>query len=464
MNLFSELSINSVLQSNLAKHGFVHPTPVQSKAIPPALAGRDVVATAQTGTGKTLAFVLPLLESLMSGRKRPGVQAIILSPTRELAIQIQETFLKVAEGTGIRSACVVGGMNERPQLDAIKRGAQVLIGTPGRLEDFLQRKLVQPFFNRVLVLDEADRMLDMGFLPSIQRIVAAIPAQRQTLFFSATIEKSVAHLVDRYLNDPVRVAIGSTSEASAQVELHAYEIAKEAKFEMLVHLLEQDPAGTFLVFARTKHGADRLARQLERAGYDAAAIHGNRTQSQRNNALKGFQSGEHRILVATDVASRGIHVDSISHVVNFDLPQAPEDFIHRVGRTGRAGSTGIASTFVAHGERGEVRRIEKEINARLERQSIPARVAAVRGTEGPAYGSGAESGGRPTGSRPTGSRPTGGQPTGGQPTGGRPTGGAPARRSRSTGAPSTASRGSSRPSGNRGGSAPRSNGMANHAA
>ncbi len=444
MNLFSELSINSVLQSNLAKHGFVHPTPVQSKAIPPALAGSDVVATAQTGTGKTLAFVLPLLESLMNGRKRPGVQAIILSPTRELAIQIQETFLKVAEGTGIRSACVVGGMNERPQLDAIKRGAQVLIGTPGRLEDFLQRKLVQPFFNRVLVLDEADRMLDMGFLPSIQRIVEALPAQRQTLFFSATIEKSVAHLVDRYLTDPVRIAIGSTTEASAQVELHAYEISKDAKLEMLVHLLEQDPSGTFLVFARTKHGADRLARQLERAGYDAAAIHGNRTQSQRNNALKGFQSGEHRILVATDVASRGIHVDSISHVVNFDLPQAPEDFIHRVGRTGRAGSTGIASTFVAHGERGEVRRIEKEINARLERQTIPARVAAVRGTEAPA-GSGADYGGRPTG----GSPPRGGRPAGSASSAGR--GAAP-------------SRSTSRPPSRRGSAAPRKSNFAGHAA
>lgn len=184
MNLFSELPINSALQSNLAKHGFVQPTPVQSKAIPPALAGRDVVATAQTGTGKTLAFVLPLLESLMSGRRRPGVQAIILSPTRELALQIQETYVKLAEGTGIRAACIVGGMNERPQLDAVKRGAQVLIATPGRLEDFLQRRLVQPFFNRILILDEADRMLDMGFLPSIQRIIAAIPPQRQTMFFS----------------------------------------------------------------------------------------------------------------------------------------------------------------------------------------------------------------------------------------------------------------------------------------
>lgn len=370
-----------MLQSNLAKHGFVQPTPVQSKAIPPALAGRDVVATAQTGTGKTLAFVLPLLESLLTGRRRAGVQAIILSPTRELAIQIQDTYVKLAEGTGIRAACIVGGMNERPQLDAIKRGAQVLIATPGRLEDFLQRKLVQPFFNRFLILDEADRMLDMGFLPAIQRIVAAIPAQRQTMFFSATIEKSVAHLVDRYLNDPVKIAIGPTTEASAQVELHSYEVSKDAKFEMLRHLLEQD-TGTFLVFSRTKHGADRLARQLERAGFDAAAIHGNRTQSQRNNALKGFQSGEHRVLVATDVASRGIHVDGISHVVNFDLPQVPEDFIHRVGRTGRAGLTGIASTFLTPGERGEVRRIEKELNTRLERQQVPDKVASVRSTEG----------------------------------------------------------------------------------
>lgn len=380
MTHFSDLHLCSVLQSNLAKHKFVQPTPVQSKAIPPALEGRDVVATAQTGTGKTLAFVLPMLESLMQGRRRPGVQAIVLSPTRELALQIQDTFTKVAAGTGISSAAIVGGMNERPQLDAIKRGAQVLIATPGRLEDFLERKLVQPFFNRILVLDEADRMLDMGFLPSIQRIIGAIPAQRQTMLFSATLEKSVAHLVERYVNDPVRVAIGPVSEASTRVELHAYEIAKDAKYELLRRLLnEQD--GTFLVFARTKHGAERLSRQLDRTGFAATAIHGNRTQAQRNRALKGFQDGEYRVLVATDVASRGIHVDSISHVVNYDLPQAPEDFIHRVGRTGRAGQTGIAHTFVMPGERSEVRRIEKALNTRLQLQQVPrdlARNAAPR--------------------------------------------------------------------------------------
>lgn len=365
-----------MLQSNLAKHNFVQPTPVQSKAIPPALEGRDVVATAQTGTGKTLAFVLPMLESLMQGRRRPGVQAIILSPTRELALQIQETFVKVAAGTGITSAAIVGGMNERPQIDAIKRGAQVLIATPGRLEDFLERKLVQPFFNRILVLDEADRMLDMGFLPSIQRIVTAIPVQRQTMLFSATIEKSVAHLVEKYVTNPVRIAIGPVSEASACVELHAYEIGKDAKYDLLRYLLDAED-GTFLVFARTKHGAERLSRQLDRTGFAAAAIHGNRTQAQRNRALKGFQEGEYRVLVATDVASRGIHVDRISHVVNYDLPQAPEDFIHRVGRTGRAGQTGVAHTFVMPGERSEVRRIEKALNARLQLRQLPRDLARL---------------------------------------------------------------------------------------
>jgi ATP-dependent RNA helicase RhlE len=376
MTKFSELSLCSVLQNNLAKHNFVHPTPVQSKAIPPALEGRDVVATAQTGTGKTLAFVLPMLESLMSGRRRPGVQAIVLSPTRELALQIQETFVKVAAGTGISSAVIVGGMNERPQIDAIKRGAQVLIATPGRLEDFLQRKLVQPFFNRILVLDEADRMLDMGFLPSLQRIIAAIPAQRQTLFFSATIEKSVAHLVEKHVNNPVRVAIGATTEASAQVELHAYEVHKDSKTGLLTHLLDRE-TGSFLVFARTKHGAERLSRQLDRMGFAAATIHGNRSQAQRNRALKGFQDGEYRVLVATDVASRGIHVDGIAHVVNYDLPQVPEDFIHRVGRTGRAGQTGLASTFIMPGERAEVRRIEKALNTRLAMQQVPRDLMAA---------------------------------------------------------------------------------------
>jgi ATP-dependent RNA helicase RhlE len=364
MKTFTELSLSPVLKSNLAKHGFVEPTPVQSQAIPPALGGHDVVATAQTGTGKTLAFVLPMLESLMKQRPTAGVSAVILSPTRELAMQSHETFARIAAGTGITAAVVVGGLNEQTQLHAIRRGAQVLIATPGRLCDFLERRLVNLGSVRILVLDEADRMLDMGFLPAIKRIMGAMPSDRQTLFYSATIEASVAHLVSAYVKNPVRVAIGSTTKPAEHIDLHVYEVEPDRKLGLL-QLMLQEEQGSFLVFARTKHGADRLARKLVHGGVKAACIHGDRSQNQRNQALRGFQQGQYRVLVATDVAARGIHVEGIAHVVNYDLPQAPEDFIHRVGRTGRAGARGTASTFGARSERGDIRKIERALNIRL---------------------------------------------------------------------------------------------------
>jgi ATP-dependent RNA helicase RhlE len=368
MTTFSELSISSGLKSNLARHGFTQPTPVQAQSIPPALEGRDVVATAQTGTGKTLAFVLPILERLGRHPGR-GVQALILSPTRELAMQIDETFRKAAAGTGMRSAVVVGGLSESTQLSAIRKGAQVVIATPGRLCDFLGRNLVQLAGVRMLVLDEADRMLDMGFLPAIHRITAAIPADRQTLFFSATIESSVRHLVETHVRDAVRVAIGSTTRPAEQVDLFLYEVEQGRKAALLESMLGTED-GTFLVFARTKRGADRLAKRLAQAGVKAAAIHGDRSQNQRNQALRGFQNGAYRVLVATDVAARGIHVEGISHVVNYDLPQAPEDFIHRVGRTGRAGARGVASTFASCAERADVARIERTIGVKLTHRGV----------------------------------------------------------------------------------------------
>lgn len=372
MNNFSELSLSPALHANLSRHSFVQPTPVQAQSIPPALTGRDVVATAQTGTGKTLAFVLPLLESLI---KKPGtgVQAVILSPTRELAIQINETFTKLASGTGIRAAVVVGGLSEQPQLNAIRKGAQVLIATPGRLGDYLKRRLVKLNNTRVVVLDEADRMLDMGFLPTITQILSAAPKERQTLFFSATIEQSVAHLINEYLNNPTRITIGSTTKPHEKIDLHIYEVEQDRKLGLLRHMLEQEP-GAFLVFARTKHGADRLSKKLATGGIRNAAIHGDRTQNQRNQALSGFRDGRYRVLVATDVAARGIHVDNIAHVVNFDLPQAPEDFIHRVGRTGRAGSRGVASTFATRHERNEIRRIERTLKVQLVRQQVATHI------------------------------------------------------------------------------------------
>src|SRR5882724_9502065 len=369
MKTFSELSLSPVLQNNLAKHGFVEPLPLQSEAIPPALNGQDVVATAQTGTGKTLAFVLPVLEALSKQTGNAVPRALILSPTRELAIQIEETLRKLAEGTGIRAAVVVGGLNEQRQLLALKKGAQVIVATPGRLSDFLERKLVKLSAIEILVLDEADRMLDMGFLPTIKAIMATMPAQRQTLFFSATIESSVAHLIQAHVKNPVRVAIGSITKPSELVNLHIYEVEQDRKLGLLQHMLKTEE-GSFLVFARTKHGADKLAKKLERSGANATSIHGGRSQSQRNAALRGFQQGQYRVLVATDVAARGIHVEGIAHVVNYDLPQVPEDFIHRVGRTGRVGTRGTASTFSTRTERGEINKIEKLLNVRLTRRDV----------------------------------------------------------------------------------------------
>ena len=369
MNTFSELSLSPILAANLKKHGFVTPTPVQAQSIPPALAGNDVVATAQTGTGKTLAFVLPLLQALSSKTIPIGVSAVILSPTRELAIQIHETFAKLANGTGIRGAVVVGGMSENVQLQAIRKGAQVIIATPGRLQDFLKRKLVKLSAVNYLVLDEADRMLDMGFLPTIEFVMELIPVNRQTLFFSATIESSVAHLINEYLNKPVRIAIGSATKPAENIDLHVYEVDQDRKLSLLNHLLDQEQ-GSFLVFARTKHGADKLSKKLSVGGVKSTSIHGDRTQSQRNQALKGFQQGAYRVLVATDVAARGIHVDGIAHVVNYDLPQVPEDFIHRVGRTGRAGARGMSSTFGTRNERGDIRNIERTLKIQLLRQEV----------------------------------------------------------------------------------------------
>ena len=360
MKTFSELTLSPVLKTNLTRHGFTEPTPIQAMAIEPALAGHNLVATAQTGTGKTLAFVLPVIQALTANRTPGGVRSIILSPTRELALQINETFVKMASGTGVRAAVVVGGLGEKPQLQAIRKGAQVLIATAGRLYDFLSRGLVDLRGANIVVLDEADRMLDMGFLPTIKRILEATPAARQTLFFSATIESSVQHLVETHVPNAIRIELGSTTKPCEQVDLHFYEVEQDRKLELLGGMLREQE-GSFLVFARTKHGADRLARRLSEQGVKTAAIHGDRSQNQRNQALRGFQDGYYRVLVATDVAARGIHVDGISHVVNYDLPQVAEDFIHRVGRTGRAGASGTASTFATRSERGTVAQIKRTL-------------------------------------------------------------------------------------------------------
>ena len=370
---FQELSLSPVLQENLSRHGFKTPTAIQEQAIPAALAGTDVVATAQTGTGKTLAFVLPALNMLLNSPTVKGVRVVIMSPTRELAIQINETFHKLAETTGIRAAVVVGGLSENTQLNAIRRGAQVLIATPGRLSDFVERRLVRLESVELAVLDEADRMLDMGFLPTINNLLNAIGPDRQTLFFSATMEKSVAHLVSKYLKDPIKIAIGSITRPVEDIDLRLYEVDQDRKLGLLEHLMVEEP-GTFLVFARTKHGADKLLKKLKRDGVKAAVIHGDRSQAQRNQALAGFQNGQYRVLVATDVAARGIHVDGIAHVVNVDLPAVAEDFIHRAGRTGRAGMSGVASIFATRQQRGDITKLERALKLKLKPSVVPASV------------------------------------------------------------------------------------------
>jgi ATP-dependent RNA helicase RhlE len=370
MNHFTELNLCPALRKNLAKNEFVTPTPVQAQAIPPLLEGRDVVATAQTGTGKTFAFAIPIIEALVAVPRGKTIKVLILSPTRELAIQIDAAFRQLAEGMRIRTAVVVGGLSEAKQLRDIKAGAEVVIATPGRLCDYLERRLIDLSRTSTIVLDEADRMLDMGFLPSLREILKELPAKRQTMLFSATIERSVAHLVDTYVHNPVRITVGTATKPADQVDLFCYEIEERSKFDLLVHLLKHEE-GSFLVFARTREGTDRLAKFLEREKCKVACIHGDRSQRERNEALQGFKDGVYRVLVATDVAARGIHVDDIAHVVNYDLPQEPEGFIHRVGRTGRAGARGASWTFATPLERSDVRNIERVLGVTVQYRELP---------------------------------------------------------------------------------------------
>jgi ATP-dependent RNA helicase RhlE len=363
---FSQFSLSAAIQARLDANKFVTPTPVQAGAIPPALEGRDVLATAQTGTGKTLSFLIPIVEMLQKTPERNAAQALILLPTRELAMQVEAAFKAIRSHPLQTAALVVGGMQERPQLDAIRRGARIIVATPGRLEDFLKRRLVRLDQVKILVLDEVDRMLDMGFQPAIARIAATLPADRQTLCYSATLEGAVKEVARKYLKNPTRIEIGSVLKPAENVELRTFEVEQNNKQELLEHLLGAEQ-GSFLVFVRTKHGADRVARKLTRSGWSATQIHGDRSQAQRNSALRSFKEGHHRVLVATDVAARGIDVANVAHVVNYDLPKVAEDFVHRIGRTGRASAHGVASTFAVAAERGELRKIERTLSIQMKR-------------------------------------------------------------------------------------------------
>ena len=369
--IFTDFNISESLKNRLTKANFLTPTPVQSAAIPPALEGRDVLATAATGTGKTLSFLIPLIERLdavsqpSTRAKRSHVHALILLPTRELAMQVLEAYWKLMPGHKHDAVLVCGGLSENAQFDNLDRGPRLVVATPGRLEDFLRRREIDLSHVGMFVLDEVDRMLDMGFLPAIRRIVTAVPRGRQTMCYSATLDANIQEIVRDYVKDPVRIQIGTTSKPSERVELRAYHVMQDQKLGLLNQMLGAEE-GTFLVFMRTKHGADRVSRKLEKLGHDTNAIHGDRSQSQRTAALKGFASGKHRVLVATDVAARGIDVSDIAHVVNYDLPNASEDFVHRIGRTGRAGAKGVATTFVMPQERHDARKLERELKIKFD--------------------------------------------------------------------------------------------------
>jgi ATP-dependent RNA helicase RhlE len=376
MQNFSELQISNYTKERLAFAKFEIPTPVQAAAIPQALDGKDVLATAQTGTGKTLAFLIPIIEQLLKNKAR-GIEALVLVPTRELAMQVVEQYNALRGKQLPAAALVVGGLPEAKQLSAIRAGARLIVATPGRLEDYLSRRLFNFKSLGVLVLDEADRMLDMGFLPAIRRIAAVLPKERQTMCFSATLEASVVHLVNDYMRSPVRLAFGSTLKPSENVRVQAFEVSSDRKQQMLQHLLAKE-TGRCLVFARTKRGTEKLARNLSREGFTATMIHGDRSQSQRNAALAGFQQGRYRVMVATDLASRGIHVQDIAHVINYDLPEIAENFIHRVGRTGRAGKMGVASTLFGRDQRSELLQLERTLGIRMERMQADGQLPALK--------------------------------------------------------------------------------------
>ena len=368
---FSDFEISDSLKQRLAAAGFKTPTPVQAKAIPPALEGDDILATASTGTGKTLSFLIPMIERLeeisapSTRAKKEPILALILLPTRELAMQVLEAFHKLVPSLKHDSVLVCGGLSENTQLDNLGRGPRLVVATPGRLEDFLRRRAVDLKHVDMLVLDEVDRMLDMGFLPAIRRIVGALPKDRQTMCYSATLDANIREIVRDYVQNPVRVEIGQTSKPSDRVELRVVTVMQDQKLGLLDQMLKEE-TGTFLVFSRTKHGAERIAKKLEKLGHDADAIHGDRSQSQRSAALKGFATGKHRVLVATDVAARGIDVSDIAHVVNYDMPNASDDFVHRIGRTGRAGAKGVATTFVMPQEKSDARKLERELKVKFE--------------------------------------------------------------------------------------------------
>jgi ATP-dependent RNA helicase RhlE len=364
---FADLNLSAEALRALDRAGFEQPTPIQAQAIPPALAGRDVIGTAATGTGKTAAFLLPIIDRLAG---KTGTRALVLAPTRELALQIGEELERFGHGRRVRGAVIIGGVGMGAQAEALRRGPQVVVATPGRLVDHLQQRTASLDAVEVLVLDEADRMLDMGFKPQLDRILARVPRRRQTLLFSATMAGEVADFARAHVADPVKVEVTRSGTTAARAEQQVFLAAQEEKVALLLALLARDDAST-LVFTRTKRRADRVWKSVARAGHKVARIHADRSQAQRRMALDGFKDGTYRVLVATDIAARGIDVAEIGHVVNFDLPHVPEDYVHRVGRTARAAASGRASSFTSPEERPLLSAIEKLTRAAIPRAEVP---------------------------------------------------------------------------------------------
>lgn len=369
MTSFNDLGLIAPLQQALAEENYATPTPIQAQAIPYLLQGRDLLGLAQTGTGKTAAFTLPTLQRLIEKKHRPApktTRVLILCPTRELAVQIQESIQTYGRHLPIRSTMIFGGVTQFSQVRAMQRGIEIVVATPGRLRDLINQGHVDLRSVEVLILDEADRMLDMGFMPEIKKIVALVPKQRQTLLFSATMPREISDLAYGLLNEPVRVEVAPVSSTAERVEQKLYHVTKNNKRALLAHILRTEPVERALLFTRTKHGADRVAENLEKDGFKAAVIHGNKSQNARQRALGDLKSGRINLLIATDIAARGIDVDGVTHVINVDLPVEPESYVHRIGRTARAGASGVALSFCEVEERAYLRDIEK-----ITRQAIP---------------------------------------------------------------------------------------------
>ena len=389
---FASLALAEPIARAVAAEGYTTPTPIQVRTIPHVMAGRDVLGIAQTGTGKTAAFALPMLHAMAQGREKipaRSARTLVLAPTRELATQIADSFRAYGKFIRVSVALVIGGASGYAQARALAPGVDVIVATPGRLLDHLSTGAVRLDTVRTLVLDEADHMLDLGFLPSIRKILQRLPKARQTLFFSATMPGPIKLLADEILKDPIEIAVAPVATTAERVAQSVYLIEHNGKRALLSHLLRDAAMARTLVFTRTKHGADRVVKQLGIDGIAAEAIHGNKSQPQRNRALDGFRQGRVRVLVATDIAARGIDVDGVTHVVQFDLPDVPESYVHRIGRTARAGAAGIAIAFCASDERTNLRDIERTIRQEVPRAALPALPGVVAVAEAPAHRSAA---------------------------------------------------------------------------